>query len=181
MPQKSPIEREVERLMWNNLQCKQSSRFLSDEHDGLQDHYGAPGFLNRPSSDANLGRPTCVPKLNFGFASMSQPGIGDDFELLRDEITESLTHSGLANDQWFDDLDVSSIKSSEVLVLSQESHEGTEEYSLRDVVSVDTLSSIAGDDTSEDFSPRVGGDDDADTSPRCRASEASPVGEDGAS
>jgi hypothetical protein len=64
---------------------------------------------------------------------------------------------------WFDDFDFSSFRSSEAYILSADSHDGdeTEEGSLRDIVSMDSMSSFIGDDSSE-ASPRGGGDPLAD-------------------
>ena len=58
---------------------------------------------------------------------------------------------------WFDDFDFSSFRSSEAYILSADSHDAdaTEEGSLRDIVSMDSMSSFIGDDSSE-ASPRGG-------------------------
>ena len=62
--------------------------------------------------------------------------------------------------EWFDDFDFSSLRTSEAYVLSADSHDAdaTEEGSLRDIVSMDSMSSWIGDDSS-DASPRGSAED----------------------
>jgi hypothetical protein len=159
------------------------SRSLSGSHNG--DWLASQNSGRQRSADSS--RPIAVPKLKLNLQSASTsmnssasfsaelaplvPPITprEDSEDARDTFSSgadrrSFPFNPLAVD-WFDDFDFSSFRSSEAYILSADTHDAdaTEEGSLRDIVSMDSMSSFIGDDSS-DASPRGSSDPLADDS-----------------